>query len=133
MTPAPTVTPEPLGELRALCPTCSRPVRVRREGKALRMKAHEHHVNGYRGDRLEACPVRGIDAAPLVRAWLARERDTAGRRVAEAATARTAALAMIAKADADEARGHAELERLARLATAAGMDDGTGNEGRDDD
>lgn len=105
--------------LRALCPECHKAVRVRRQGAAWRMVAHKHRTSSWSGSRDVACPVRDVDAAPRIAAWIASMGRDASHESACASTAREEAAKATARAEScDEAAAamHRRIAEALRLA-----------------
>lgn len=115
-------SPRTLADLRAACPSCYRPVAVRRQGATWRMVAHKREGTvGWRRCTV-ACDVRGVDALPFIRAWLVtRERSAADLDTSAAkATAEATRLAGVAAAAAaDAATMRADIIALAALLDGA--------------
>ena len=99
-------TPVTVDDLRAVCPKCHASVRVRRQGAAWRMVAHKRAVSSWGGSRDEACPVRDVDAVPLIAAWIMRMGQDARYDLDRAEKSRATAAEAIAWA-----RGAAGGER----------------------
>ena len=102
-------------DLRALCPTCRKAVRVRLRGAAWRMEPHKRSVREFYRDREIACPIRGVDALPAVADWLARRATDLDRDEARAAERRDRAALEVAAADNAIAAARTGRETLAAL------------------
>ena len=104
-----------LSDLRALCPTCQRAVEVRRQGAAWRVVAHTRRAARWNGRGVDVrCRVQGVDALPLIRAWL-RDREDDARNL----DARAKQHAEDARREAAEADRKARAASALRLETAA--------------
>jgi len=95
-----------IADLWARCPTCYRDKEVRLQGKTWRIVAHSQSERSRWGSaRTVACPVRGVDAGPLIEAWIA---TIATAHEKEAAMFRSRADAQDEHAAKERAR-HADL------------------------
>lgn len=102
-------------DLRARCLTCLGTVAVHRRGAVWRMAAHKRTVAARWAAYEVACPVRGVDALPAIRAWLDHEANDQVWREASANTKRAEAVAAIAAADAALDKVRATRETLVAL------------------
>lgn len=115
------IAPVTVDDLRAVCPTCHASVRVRRQGAAWRMVAHKRAVSSWGGSRDEACPVRDVDAVPLIAKWIMRMGQDARYDLDRAERSRATAAEATARAEAaDEAASekHRRIAEALRVAPA---------------
>ena len=106
------MTPE---QLRALCPTCHRGVRVKLRASTWRMTAHDRTVSKWNSSRSVACPVRDVDAGPLIAAWFEREQRDLDRRETTAEAKRVEGARMVAAAEDETMAVRERRETLAAL------------------
>jgi hypothetical protein len=76
--------PVTAADLRAPCPKCRTAVAVALRGKTWRMVAHKRRESHWNSSYDVACPVRNVDAAPLIAAWIATIEADAQRFAREA-------------------------------------------------
>ena len=107
-------------ELHAVCQRCRAVVSVRRVGATWRMIAHKRWAGESWNHYETACPVKTVDAATGIAAWIRDMGDSANSKKAAATDSRDEAAAMIARADAaDEAARelHVRIGRVMAEAT----------------
>ena len=77
-------------KLRARCPSCGSTEDVRRQGKTWRLFAHKRTQSRWPYAK-STCPVKDIDALPLIVAWIAENEGYAQRGIDAAQAARVKA------------------------------------------
>lgn len=106
-------------DLRARCPHCHKDVPVRRQGAAWRMVAHKRVVPSWRGSHDEACPVRDVDAVPLIAAWIAAMASDARHAIGRAKEERASARMATARAKACDEIASEKRQRIAKALRVA--------------
>lgn len=104
-----------IDDLRARCPNCYREVHVKRTARGLwRMVLHDDGRGGvYR--KSDSCPVRDVDAKPLVQAWVDDFLRVEARGTSGAAYNRAEAAKLLVEADKHEESARVAARNFALL------------------
>lgn len=113
------IAPVTVDDLRAACPKCHASVRVRRQGVAWRMVAHKRAVSSWGGSRDEACPVRDVDAVPLIATWITLMARDARHELERAEKARAEAAKATERAESCDEAASQTHRRIAAALRAA--------------